>query len=268
MKRLLSGLGNMTMALCMGSAMCPGMGCAAEANEINVYVAGSLDEALQAVIRQYQGDPVHTIKLTSGLSADFAKQIENGAPANIFISSSKPLVDGLVARGSVDRDAVASPIGNGLLLIAPANSPLNEVTISPNTDFLSMLGPEGTLATGDPDYVSLGLYTMQALSKLGKWSAVQPRLARAPDVRAALELVESGRTPLGITFSTAAAASKKIKVLGRFPSSAFSPIRYIFAIVKARDGPATRRLFNFLTGPTALRIYSGYGFSTGAEDSQ
>jgi molybdate transport system substrate-binding protein len=267
MKRLF-GLGIMTIELCVCSALRPGAGWAAEATEINVYVAGSLAEALQAVLRQYQRDPASKIKLIAGLSADFAKQIESGAPANIFISSSTPIVDGLVARGHVDRNAVASPIGNGLLLIAPANSPLTEVTISPNTDFLSMLGPQGTLATGDPDYVTLGVYALQALSKLGKWSALQSRLARATDVQAALELVESGRAPLGITFSTAAAASKKVKVLGRFPSNTFTPIRYTFAIVKARDGPETRKLFNFMTGPIALRVYSGYGFDVAADDSQ
>lgn len=252
-----------TVALCVSVQSAR----SSELLELNIYVAG-LGDALQAALNEYHGDPAYKIKVTSGLSADLVRQIEHAAPANILVSSTPPLVDGLIAHGLVEADAVASPIGNSLVLIAPVNSPLTKVTFSAKTSLLPMLGSKGMLATGDPDYVALGIYAMQALSKLGQWNAIKPRLARAPDVRAALELVENEHATLGITFSTAAAASHKVKILGRFPPDTYTPIRYSFAIIKRQDGPETRKLFSYLTGPNALRIYSDYGFEAGASSER
>jgi molybdate transport system substrate-binding protein len=253
-------LGFSIIALFLSPAPSSGEGHAAGSDPINIYAAASFAEALRAAIARYPAGSARKIALTPGQSADFAKKIEDGAPASIFVSASKKLVAGLAARGLINRDAVASPVGNSLVLVAPANSPLKKVTISPDTDFASMLGPEGSLAIADPDYMPLGIYAMAALSKLGKWNAVAPRLARASSVQAALELVENGRAQLGITFSTSAAGSVKVKVLGHFPSFAGIEIRYTFAIIKKYDGPETRKLFDFLAGPDALRIYAGYGF--------
>jgi len=257
---LLPRLGPLFIALFLGPALPAGQSCAVETDSINIYTAASFAEALRAAIAGYQTGSAVKVALTPGQSADFAKKIADGAPAGIFVSASRQLVAGLIARGIINRNDVVSPAGNNLVLVAPANSPLNEVTISPDTDFASMLGADGSLAIADPDYMPLGIYAMAALSKLGKWNAVAPRLARASSVQGALELVESGRAPLGVTFSTSAAASKKVKVLGHFPSFASIQIRYTFAIIKKYDGPETRKLFNFLVGQDALRIYAGYGF--------
>jgi molybdate transport system substrate-binding protein len=254
-------LGLLIITLILGPALPVGEAHATETDPINIYAAASFAEALRAAIAGYQAGSARKIALTPGQSADFARQIEKGAPASIFISASNQLVAGLAARGLIIQNAIASPVGNNLVLVAPASSPLNEVTISRDTDFASMLGAEGSLAIADPDYMPLGIYAMAALSKLGKWDAVAPRLARASSVQGALELVENGRAQLGITFSTSAAASKKVKVLGRFPGIAGIQIRYTFAIIKKYDGPETRKLFKFLVGPDALRIYAGYGFT-------
>lgn len=260
-------LGLLIIALFLAPALSAGKAHAAETDPINIYAAASFAEALHAAIAEYQAGSAHKIGLTAGQSTDFAKKIEEGAPASIFISASNQLVAGLAARGLIVQNAVASPVGNNLVLVAPASSPLNEVTISRDTDFASMLGPEGSLAIADPDYMPLGIYAMAALSKLGKWNAVAPRLARASSVQGALELVENGRAQLGITFSTSAVASKKVKVLGHFPGFAGIQIRYTFAIIKKYDGPETRKLFNFLVGPDALRIYARYGFTAVADPS-
>jgi molybdate transport system substrate-binding protein len=134
------------------------------------------------------------------------------------------------------------------------------VLITPEINLTQLLGPNGSLAVGDPDYTPIGIYAMASLSKLGLWNAVAPRLLRAPTAGAAVELVETGQAPLGIVFSTSAAASKKVKVLGRFPRNASVRLRYTFAIVKENDGPETRKLFRFLTGAEALQIYSNFGF--------
>jgi molybdate transport system substrate-binding protein len=253
-------LGLFILALLLGPAFSAGKAHAAEAEPINIYAAASFAEALRAAIARYPANSMRKIIATSGQSADFAKQIEEGAAASIFISASKQLVAGMGRRGLISENGVSSPIGNSLVLVAPANSALKELTISPETDFASMLGPGGSLAIADPDYMPLGIYAMTALTKLGRWDALAPRLARTSSVQAALALVENGHAQLGITFSTSAAASSKVKVLGHFPSLAGIQIGYTFAIIKKYDGPETRKLFDFLVGPEALRIYAGYGF--------
>jgi molybdate transport system substrate-binding protein len=260
-------LGLLIAALFLAPAFPAGKAHAAETDPINVYAAASFAEALQSAIAGYRTGSARKIVLTPGQSAEFAKQIEEGAPASLFISASKQLVAGMAARGLINRNDVSSPVGNSLVLVAPAGSALKELTISPDTDFASMLGPKGLLAIADPDYMPLGIYAMSALTKLGKWNAVAARLARASSVQAALELVENGQAQLGITFSTSAAASSKVKVLGHFPNIAGVQIRYTFAIVKKYDGPETRKLFDYLTGPDALRIYAGYGFVAMADAS-
>lgn len=230
---------------------------------INVYAPSSLAEALRAAIDRYLRDRMPRIELIVGQSAEFAKKIDMRAKTNIFISASEQLVAGLIANGVAHREDIASPLGNNLVLIAPVNSPLREVLISPDLDFTALLGHAGTLALGDPDYTPIGIYAMAALSKLGQWNVVALRLARASSARAALELVENGQAALGITFSTAATASRKVKILGRFPNMSGITIRYTFAIIKDNDGPETRKLFAFLIGPEALQIYGKYGFTVG-----
>jgi molybdate transport system substrate-binding protein len=233
----------------------------AGSDAIVVYVPTSLAEAVQAAIHRYQQAGLPRIDLIVGQSGSFARAIERHAPANIFISASEPLVTGLIAKGFVDREATAAPIGNDLVLVAPVDSQLQGVSISPKLDFTQLLGPNGLLAVGDPDYTPIGIYAMAALSKLGQWDLVAPRLMRAPSAGAALKLVETGQATLGMTFATAAAASKNVKVLGRFPHTDGVRIRYSFAIVKENDGPETRKLFQFLIGAEALQIYSDHGFT-------
>jgi molybdate transport system substrate-binding protein len=246
-----------------GSILSLGTCAAGGSDVINIYGPSSLAEALGAAIDRYQRDITPRIVLIAGQSAEFVNRNELRASTHIFISASEQLVAGLIAKGVVHREDVASPLGNSLVLVAHVNSPLTEVLISPNLDFAALLGRDGTLALGDPDYTPIGIYAMTALSKLGQWNAVAPRLARAPSAPAALELVESGHAAAGITFSTAAAASTKVKVLGRFPNMSGIAIRYTFAIVKGNDGPETRKLFGFLVGPEALQVYAKYGFTVG-----
>jgi molybdate transport system substrate-binding protein len=114
---------------------------------------------------------------------------------------------------------------------------------------------------GDPNYTPIGIYAMAALYKLGQWKVVAPRLLRGSSAGAALESVENGQAALGITFSTSAAVSKKVKVLGRFPPSGSEGFVYAFAIVKDYDDSETRRLFQYLIGPEALQIYAARGFT-------
>jgi molybdate transport system substrate-binding protein len=234
---------------------------AAGSDVVNVYAATSIAEALRAAIDRYPRSETRQVALMVGQSADFARRIEAHTAANIFVSASEQLVAGLVARGRVDPEAVASPVSNDLVLVAPVNSQLKEVLISPELDFLKILGKDGLLAVGDPDYTPIRIYAMAALYKLGQWKFVAPRLLRGSSAGSALELVEKGQAALGITFSTSAAASKKVKILGRFPPNGSARFVYTFAIVKDYDDPETRRLFQYLIGPEALQIYLAYGFT-------
>jgi len=163
---LLPRLGLMMIALFWAPGLSAGESSAAGTDAVNIYAARSVAEAVRAAIAGYQAGSGRKVVLTSGRSAEFVKQIEDGAPASIFVSASRQLVTGLIARGFINQNAVASPVGNSLVLTAPANSPFNEVTISPDTDFVSMLGAEGSIAVADPDYTPLGIYTWRSCLSL------------------------------------------------------------------------------------------------------
>jgi molybdate transport system substrate-binding protein len=124
-------------------------------------------------------------------------------------------------------------LGNDLVLIVPADH-ATKVQIGPGFDLLSLLGPSGRIATGDPEHVPVGLYAGQALRKLGLWDAVAPRLARTEDVRGALLLVERGEAPAGIVYSTDAAVSPGVAIAGVFPDDSHEPITYPFAATRRR----------------------------------
>jgi molybdate transport system substrate-binding protein len=150
-------------------------------------------------------------------------------------------------------------LGNRLVLIAPAGSPLT-VELKPGIDLSGWLAG-GYLATGDPDHVPAGKYARQALEKLGAWKAIEGRVARADSVRAALALVERAECPLGIVYATDAAASSKVKVAGLFPADSYPPIVYPAALVKDKGTPAAQRLLEFLKSPAARLTFEKHGFA-------
>lgn len=231
----------------------------AEPRAVTVWAAGSLKEALLDVAARYAKATGAAANFKFGLSADLARQIETKGGAQIFISTAKPLVDSLASKGHVEKDSIVSPVGNGLVLIAPASSSIAP-DLSTIINLPSLLGAGEKLSTGDPAYVALGIYAMEALTKLGEWPALESRLLRADSVQAALELVETDAAPLGIVFSTTAASSNKVKVLAHFPRGTYTPIRYTFAMVRGEGKEEVRKLFAYLIGPEALAIYATYGF--------
>jgi molybdate transport system substrate-binding protein len=150
-------------------------------------------------------------------------------------------------------------LGNTLVLITPADR-RRTVDLRQGVDLAGMLGGD-RLATGDPAHVPVGRYAQQALTALGIWDAVGPKLARADNVRAALLLVERGEAPFGIVYGTDAAVAPRVAVAGTFPPTSHEPIRYPFAIVAKRDRPAVQRFFAFMIGPEAREIYRKAGFA-------
>jgi molybdate transport system substrate-binding protein len=199
------------------------------------------------------------LRMSFGSSSTLARQIEQGAPADLFASADEKWMDYLADRKLIAADTRKDLLGNDLVLVVSAEKP-QRVTIGPGFDLLGMLGPNGRVATGDPAHVPVGIYAEQALRKLGIWDAVSTHLARTEDVRAALLLVERGEAPAGIVYATDAAVSKGVTVAGVFPADSHDPVSYPFALTKAGDTPEARALMAFLAGPQARAIFVARGF--------
>ena len=246
--------------LAIGSAAL--LPCAARAQDapVTVMAAASLTDAMKDLGAQWAAKGHPAPRFAFGASSALARQIEQGAPADIFASADEPWADYLQARSLLVPGTRTSPLGNTLVLIAPADQP-GDITLAPGVDLLTRLGPTGRLATGDPASVPVGIYAEAALKSLDVWDQVAPRLARAENVRAALLLVERGEAPLGIVYATDAAASKAVRIVGTFPENTHPPITYPFALTKHGDTPQARALLAFLTGPDAAPVYRRLGFA-------
>jgi molybdate transport system substrate-binding protein len=234
---------------------------AAGQEPMTVFAAASLTDAMEAVGAAYTEATGEPVRFSFASSSTLARQIEAGAPAQIYASANQRWMDYLEDRGLIAAESRVSPIGNRLVLIAPAGDDTPDVTIAPDLDLAGLLGERDRLAVGDPDHVPAGLYAREALVSLGLWEALAPRLARADDVRAALALVARGEAPVGIVYATDAAVSDDVEVLGTFPADGHRPITYPFAVVAAAEArTAVDDLFAFMTGPEARAIYARFGF--------
>jgi len=222
--------------------------------------AASLTDAMKELGQAWAAKGHAAPRFSFGASSALARQIEQGAPADVFASADEPWADYLQQRDLLVPGTRTSPLGNALVLIAPADQS-GEIAIGPGVDLLGRLGATGRLATGDPASVPVGKYAQAALTTLGMWDKVASRIARAENVRAALLLVERGEAPLGIVYATDAAASRGVRVVGTFPESSHSPITYPFALTRRGDTGEARALLGFLTGPEAAPVYRRLGFS-------
>ena len=232
---------------------------AARAQELTVFAAASLTDAMKDVSALWTKAGHPPLSLSFGASSTLARQIEQGAPAALFASADEKWMDYLAQKNLIAADTRKDLLGNDLVLVVPAEKPMH-VTLGPDFDLLGLLGANGRLATGDPAHVPVGIYAEQALKKLGWWDKVAPRLASTEDVRAALLLVERGEAPAGIVYATDAAVSKAVMVAGTFPASSHDPVAYPFAVVKAHDTPEARALLTFLAGPQAREVFVRRGF--------
>jgi len=225
---------------------------------ITVFAAASLSNALSEIDAAYTKETGSPVKESFGSSSALARQVEAGAPAQIFISADMKWMDYLTQK---DLIAAQTPLlSNELVLIAPADAPVSPRAIDRSFAWLQRLGRDGRLAVGDPDHVPAGIYAREALKSLGAWMDVAPRLARADDVRGALAFVERGDAPLGIVYITDARVSDKVRIVGVFPASSHSPIVYPAGIVKGTASPAVQRYYRYLKGPKARAVFLRYGF--------
>ena len=231
----------------------------ARAQEVTVFAAASLTDAMKEISALWQKAGHPALKTSFGASSSLARQIEQGAPANVFASADKKWMAYLADKNLVAVDTMDNLLGNELVLVVPAANPVT-LKVGPNLDLNALLGQDGRIATGDPAHVPVGLYARQALTKLGLWERAAPRLAPTDDVRGALLLVERGEAPAGIVYATDAAASSKVRVAGTFPSESHEPIVYPFAVVKVGDTEAARGLLAFLKGLDARAVFAKRGF--------
>ena len=232
----------------------------ARAQDVTVMAAASLTDAMRELGQAWAAKGSPAPRLVFAASSALARQVEQGAPADIFVSADEPWMDYVQQRNLIVADTRTSPLGNRLSLIAPADQP-GQIALVPGVNLLARLGPQGRIATGDPASVPVGRYAQASLTALGIWDQVSPRLARAENVRAALLLVERGEAPLGIVYATDAAASKAVRVVGTFPEDTHPPVSYPFAVTARGDRPEVRALLAFLTGPEAAPVYKRLGFS-------
>ena len=231
----------------------------ARAQELTVFAAASLTDAMRQISDLWVKAGHAAPHLSFASSSTLARQIEQGAPANVFASADERWMDYLAKNDLIAAGARKDLLGNELVLIVPSPRAVH-VDIRPDFDLPALLGPDGRLSVGDPTHVPAGIYAAQALRKLGLWDKVARRLAPAEDVRSALLFVERGEAPAGIVYATDAAVSRSVSVAGVFPDSSHDPITYPFAVTKAGDTAEARSFLTFLSSPEAREVWTRSGF--------
>ncbi|MFM1282735.1 molybdate ABC transporter substrate-binding protein [Yersinia enterocolitica] len=233
----------------------------AMAADITVFAAASLTNALQDIATQYKKEKQVDVVASYASSSTLARQIEQGAPADLFISADQQWMDYAIDKQQMVANTRFTLLGNELVLIAPKDSKITKVAIDKKTDWKKLL-EGGRLAVGDPDHVPAGIYAKESLENLGAWATLAPEMARANNVRSAMALVERAEAPLGIVYGSDAIASDKVKVVGVFPEASHKPVEYPMAIVKGHENPTVTAFYDYLKSPAAAVIFEKYGFTT------
>jgi len=223
-----------------------------------LFAAASTTEAITAIAAAFATSGRGVLRPVFAASSTLAQQIARGAPADLFLSANGAWMDILQARGVIDAASRIDLLGNRLVLIAPADSPLT-LTIAAGFPLAEALSG-GRLVLGDPAHVPAGAYAKAALQSLGVWERIEPKAAYAADVRVGLALVERHEAAAGIVYATDAAASRRVRVVGVFPADSHPAIRYPLAIVAGRHEMAAAP-YEFLRGVEAQAIFAAHGFT-------
>lgn len=227
------------------------------ADDITVFAAASMKNALDRIGADYEAASGDKVLISYAGSSALAKQIEAGAPADIFISASTDWMDVLGKSGAIDAASRKDLLGNTLVLIS--HEPGAPIEMNSDTDLHAMLGG-GKLAMALVDSVPAGVYGKQALSSLGLWDSVSADVAQADNVRAALALVATGEAPLGIVYATDAKAEPKVSRIATFPADSHAPITYPAALTATAKAPA-QAFLDALSSPEAAQVFESEGFS-------
>lgn len=249
------------MALGLLAAMAPSVARAADQPPVLVFAAASLKNALDEVIAAYrrEGGVAHA---SYAASSALARQIEQGAPADLFVSADLDWMDYLDGKGLIAPGTRTNLLRNEIVLIAPKGEGPAAMAVGPGLDLLGLLG-DGRLAVADARAVPAGKYAKAALEHLGAWDGVKDRLAQAENVRAALALVSRGEASAGIVYRTDAMADSGVRVVGRFPAGSHPPIVYPAALTKESHSPGAAAFLAFLKSGTAKAVFERHGFEVG-----
>jgi molybdate transport system substrate-binding protein len=226
---------------------------------VKVFAAASLKNALDAVAASWKAKASKETTISYGASPALAKQIEQGAPAEIFMSADLDWMDYLDKKDLIKTDTRKNLLGNELVLVAAAGGGL-KLDLKSGADLAGLLGSE-KLAMAEVKSVPAGKYGKAALEKLGIWSAVEKNVAMSENVRAALALVARGEAKLGIVYATDAKAEPKVEVVGVFPDDSHPPIIYPVALVASGTNPDAGEFLSFLSSPDATDIFKAQGFT-------
>jgi molybdate transport system substrate-binding protein len=231
----------------------------AQDKTITVFAAASMKNAIDDINAAFI--KATGIKAVASLAASsaLAKQIEQGAPADVFASADLEWMDYVEGKKLIKNDSRVNLLGNKLVLIAPKDSKLDAMTIGQGFDIAALAG-DGRIAVADVRAVPAGKYAKAALEKLGDWAKAEPKLASAENVRAALALVGRGEAPLGIVYETDAKIEKNVKIVGHFPEGSHPPITYPVALTANASREAARYLA-FLRSGVAKTVFETYGFT-------
>lgn len=231
----------------------------AQAQDVVVFAAASLKNALDAAAHAFERQGGAPVKISYAASSQLAKQINSGAPADIFISADLAWMNYVQQHNLIEPATRKNLLGNRLVLVAPAGSGV-KIDIKPGFDLVGML-KGGRLAMADPNSVPAGKYGKAALEKLGIWQSVAPHVAGAENVRAALLYVDRKETPLGIVYATDAASDPGVEIAGAFPENTHPPIIYPIALMAASKNPNAVKFLAFLESPAAKPAFEKQGFA-------
>ncbi|MBV8753111.1 MAG: molybdate ABC transporter substrate-binding protein [Hyphomicrobiales bacterium] len=232
---------------------------------LTVFAAASLKNALDDIDAAFSKASGVKVVASYAASSTLAKQIEQGAPADVFASADLDWMDYAHDKKLINDATRINLLGNRLVLIAPKTSPLGDVAIGPGFDLAALAG-DGRIVTGDVRAVPVGRYAKAALENLGAWTKAEPKMAMAESVRAALALVARGEAPLGIVYETDAKVEPNVKIVGHFPADSHPSIIYPFAAT-ATAKPQAERYLGFLRSTAAKNVFERYGFTVLAKSS-
>jgi molybdate transport system substrate-binding protein len=242
-------------AILCASALSPA---AAQDKTLTLFAAASMKNALDDIDAAWTAKTGVKIAASYAASSALAKQIEQGAPADVFVSADTDWMDYAISKKNINEPTRVNLLGNSIVLIAPKDSKIENVAIGGGFDLAKLAG-DGKIATGDVKAVPVGKYAKAALEKLGAWQAAEPKFAMAESVRAALTLVARGEAVLGIVYSTDARVEPGVKIVGTFPPDSHPAIIYPVAAT-ATAKPETADYLGFLRSSAAKAIFEKYGF--------
>jgi molybdate transport system substrate-binding protein len=243
------------LAILSGSTSTPAL---AQEKSLTVFAAASMRNALDDIDAAHTAKAGVKITVSYAASSALAKQIEQGAPADVFVSADTDWMDYATARKNINEPTRVNLLGNSIVLIAPKDSKIDNVTIAQGFELAKLAG-DGRIATGDVRAVPVGKYARAALEKLGAWTAAEPKFAMAESVRAALTLVARGEAVLGIVYATDAKVEPGVKIVGTFPADSHPAIIYPVAATATAKAEATGYIA-FLRSSAAKAIFEKYGF--------